>query len=483
MPSKGVLWAGRFKEAASERTLVYTASLSVDKRLAWYDITGSIAHAKMLGKQGILSPEDAKAIVDGLKVLLKEVEAGHAQFSEKLEDIHTNIESMLTESIGEVGGRLHTARSRNDQVVTDFRLYIRDLTLETIETIGRLQTELMAQARTHMKTIMPGFTHMQHAQPVSLGHYLLAHALKLQRDAERLQDSYGRVNLCPLGSAALAGTTYPIDREYTAKLLAFDGPTLNSMDSVSDRDFAAEFLFCAALAMVHLSQLSEEIVIWSTPEFGFAELSDAHSTGSSIMPQKKNPDVAEMARGRAAKTIGNLTSMLALLKGLPLTYDSDLSGDKELVFSSADVLLPSLEIETDMLSAIEFDEGRMRQAAGLGYINATELADYLTMKGLPFRQAHEATGRAVREAISQNKRLEEMSLEDLRKFIPLVGPDVYRAISLESGLMRRKSFGGTSPSAVKEQLGLLKERYGAVQRSVRSEKDRIAKAYSKLINQ
>jgi argininosuccinate lyase len=365
-------------------------------------------------------------------------------------------------------------------VVTDFRLYLRDLTLEAIELIGKLQTELMAQARTHTRTIMPGFTHMQHAQPVSLGHHLLAHATKLQRDAERLLDSYKRVNLCPLGAAALAGTTYPIDRAYAAKLLAFDGPTMNSMDTVSDRDFAAEFLFDAALTMVHLSSFSEELILWSTPEFGFAELSEAHSTGSSIMPQKKNPDVAEMARGRSAKTIGNLTSMLALLKGLPLTYDSDLSGDKELVFSSADVLLPSLEIVQDMLSAIKFDEVRMLEAAGKGYINATELADYLTTKGLPFRQAHDASAKAVREAICQGKRLEEMSVEELRGFSPLVGPDVYEAMSLRSGLERRTSFGGTAPPAVKEQLSLLRESMNAVQVPVRSEKARIAKAYAKL---
>ena len=483
MPNQRVLWAGRFKEAASERTLAYTSSLAVDRRLAWYDIVGSIAHAKMLGKQGILVPRDAKKIVDGLKVLLKEVEQGRASFSDKLEDIHTNVEFLLTERIGEAGGRLHTARSRNDQVVTDFRLYLRDLTLETIDLIGTLQSELMKQAKAHTSTIMPGFTHMQHAQPVSLGHHLLAHASKLQRDAERLLDSYKRLNLCPLGSAALAGTTYPIDRKLVAEMLAFDGPTLNSMDSVSDRDFAAEYLFCAALTMVHLSSFSEELVIWSTPEFGFAELSEAHSTGSSIMPQKKNPDVAEMARGRSAKAIGNLTSMLALLKGLPLTYDSDLQGDKELVFSTADVLVPSLEIEADMLSAIRFDEKRMLDAAGHGYINATELADYLTKKGLPFRQAHEATGKAVREAIRQGKTLEEMNLKDLRKFSPLVESDVYQAMSLKSGLERRTSFGGTSPSAVKEQMRLLAERRSAIRKSVKAEKDRIAKAYAELIDQ
>ncbi|MDD1770221.1 MAG: argininosuccinate lyase [Methanomassiliicoccales archaeon] len=480
MPNQRVLWAGRFKEAASERTLAYTSSLAVDKRLAWYDIVGSMAHAKMLGKQGILTPGDSKKIVDGLKVLLKEVEEGRAIFSDKFEDIHTNVEFQLTERIGEAGGRLHTARSRNDQVVTDFRLYLRDLTLETIDLIGSLQTALIKQAKSHTRTVMPGFTHMQHAQPVSLGHHLLAHVTKLQRDAERLLDSYERVNLCPLGSAALAGTTYPIDRALVAEMLAFDGPTLNSMDSVSDRDFAAEFLFCAALTMVHLSSFSEELVIWSTPEFGFAELSEAHSTGSSIMPQKKNPDVAEMARGRSAKSIGNLTSMLSLLKGLPLTYDSDLQGDKELVFSTADVLIPSLEIEADVLSAIRFDKKRMLAAAGQGYINATELADYLTRKGLPFRQAHEATGKAVREAISQGKKLEEMSLEDLLKFSSLVDTDVYQAMSLESGLERRTSFGGTSPSAVKEQIRLLGERQSAVLRSVRAEKLRIAKAYTKL---
>ncbi|HVO78306.1 MAG TPA: argininosuccinate lyase [Methanomassiliicoccales archaeon] len=483
MPNQDVLWAGRFLKPPTERTIAYTASFSVDKRLAWYDVIGSIAHAKMLAKQGILRPDDAKEIVAGLKALLKEIEAGHAKFDEKLEDIHTNVEFLLTARIGEAGGRLHTARSRNDQVVTDFRLYVRDSTLEVIELIEKLQIELMAQARAHTRTIMPGFTHMQHAQPVSLGHHLLAHVAKLQRDANRMLDSYKRVNLCPLGSAALAGTTYPIDREYAARLLAFDGPTLNSMDSVSDRDFAAEFLFCASLAMVHLSQFAEELVIWSTPEFGFVELSEAHSTGSSIMPQKKNPDVAEMIRGRAAKTIGNLTSMLAILKGLPLTYDSDLSGDKELVFSTADVLVPSLRIETDMLAAAKFDEKRMLEAARLGYLNATELADYLTTKGLPFRQAHEATGKAVREAISKGKRLEELSLEELREFSSLVGPDVYEAMSLESGLARRTSFGGTAPPAVKEQLSRLRVEQNKVQRSVHVEKARISNAYEKLISQ
>ena len=479
--SKQVLWSGRFNRIASDRTLAYTSSISVDRRLAWYDVVGSMAHAQMLGRQGILPQVDVDKIVKGLRSILKQIEQGQLTFSEKLEDVHTNIEFLLTESIGEAGARLHTARSRNDQVATDLRMYLRDATLEAVELVGAMQLTLIKRAKENLETVMPGFTHMQHAQPVSLAHHLMAHEARLQRDASRFLDSYQRLNLCPLGAAALAGTTYPIDRHYTAKALGFAAPTSNSMDSVSDRDFAAELLFCCASTMTHLSSMSEELVIWSSPEFGFAEVSDANATGSSIMPQKKNPDVAELMRGRSARVIGDLGSMLVLLKGLPLTYNRDLQEDKTLTFSTLDVLLPSLEIAEGMFSTVEFDRERMLTACERGYLNATELADYLVAKGIPFRTAHEITGRVVRKAIDQGKRLEEMSLAEMRKFSDRIEEDIYQVLPLRSCMDRRCSYGGTSPVAVRRQIERAEDEVMAARTKARKEKRRLLRAFSRLL--
>jgi len=479
--SKQVLWSGRFNRIASDRTLAYTSSISVDRRLAWYDVVGSMAHAQMLGRQGILPQVDVDKIVKGLRSILKQIEQGQLTFSEKLEDVHTNIEFLLTESIGEAGARLHTARSRNDQVATDLRMYLRDATLEAVELVGAMQLTLIKRAKENLETVMPGFTHMQHAQPVSLAHHLMAHEARLQRDASRFLDSYQRLNLCPLGAAALAGTTYPIDRHHTAKALGFAAPTSNSMDSVSDRDFAAELLFCCASTMTHLSSMSEELMIWSSPEFGFAEVSDAYATGSSIMPQKKNPDVAELMRGRSARVIGDLGSMLVLLKGLPLTYNRDLQEDKALTFSTLDVLLPSLEIAEAMFSMVEFDQERMLTACERGYLNATELADYLVIKGIPFRTAHEITGRVVRKAMDQGKRLEEMSLAEMRKFSDHIEEDIYRVLPLRSCVDRRCSYGGTSPVAVRRQIERAEDEVIATRAKARKEKRRLLRAYSRLL--
>jgi len=479
--SKQVLWSGRFRRIASDQTLAYTSSISVDSRLAWYDAVGSVAHALMLGRQGILPQVDVDKIVKGLRSILKQIEQGQMTFSEKLEDVHTNIEFLLTESIGEAGARLHTARSRNDQVATDLRMYLRDATLEAVELVGALQLTLIKRAKENLETVMPGFTHMQHAQPVSLAHHLMAHEARLQRDASRFLDSYQRLNLCPLGAAALAGTTYPIDRHHTAEVLGFAAPTSNSMDSVSDRDFAAELLFCCASTMTHLSSMSEELMIWSSPEFGFAEVSDAYATGSSIMPQKKNPDVAELIRGRSARVIGDLGSMLVLLKGLPLTYNRDLQEDKALTFSTLDVLLPSLEIAEGMFSTVEFDRERMLAACERGHLNATELADYLVTKGIPFRTAHEITGRVVRKAIDQGKRLEEMSLAEMRKYSDRIEEDIYQVLPLRSCMDRRCSYGGTSPVAVRRQIERAEDEVMATRTKARKEKRRLLRAYSRLL--
>ncbi|HXZ24320.1 MAG TPA: argininosuccinate lyase [Methanomassiliicoccales archaeon] len=481
MGNKRVLWAGRFKEIASDRTLAYTSSLAVDSRLAWYDAVGSIAHARMLGRKGILPKGDVDKIVGGLVRIAKEALSEELPFSDKLEDVHTSIEFLLTERIGEAGAKLHTARSRNDQVATDFRMYLRDATLDAVELVGGLQQALLKKAKEHTGTIMPGFTHMQHAQPVSLAQHLMAHLQRVQRDSERLLGSYGRLNFCPLGSAALAGTTYPIDRKWVAEALGFDAPTENSMDSVSDRDFAAELLFCLSMISIHLSSLCEELVIWSTPEFGFVEISDAYSTGSSIMPQKKNPDVAELMRGRAARSIGDLASMLALLKSLPQAYNRDLQEDKSVAMAALDQTLASLAIAADMVETLRFDAERMKQACETGYLNATELADYLVRKGVAFRTAHEITGKVVRRAIEKGVKLEELPLSELRKSSKLIEADVFEALSLRNCVEKRSSYGGTSSKAVTVQLTNAEERLAEDFASVKCERMRLARKYRALL--
>ncbi len=479
--SNRVMWSGRFKEIASDQTLAFSSSLSVDRRLAWYDIVGSIAHARMLAKQGILPRSEVQTMVHGLHDLMEELETGDFRFSDKLEDVHTNVEFRLTERIGEAGARLHTARSRNDQVATDFRMFLRDYTLETCSLIANLQKMLIAKAEEHFDTIVPGFTHMQHAQPVTLAHHLLAHVARLQRDLERCLDSYQRLNICPLGSAALAGTTFPIDRIYVAKSLGFKAPCENSMDGVSDRDFAAEYGFIATMCMMHLSSLCEEIVLWSSPEFGFVEVSDAFATGSSIMPQKKNPDVAELVRGRSSIALGELTALLAMLKALPLSYNRDLQEDKARVFAIADTLTSCLTITASMISTSKYDTDRMLAACVKGYLNATELADYLVVKGIPFRHAHEITGKVVRYAIDKNVGLQDLTLKEMRGFSKVIHKDAFKVLSVQSCVERRKSYGGTAPSAVREQLRNARSASLAAEKRGNSESKKLKAAYSKLL--
>ncbi|QLH75457.1 MAG: argininosuccinate lyase [Methanomassiliicoccales archaeon] len=450
--SEKVLWSGRFDKAPTSEMIAFTTSLPVDIRLAWYDVVGSIAHAKMLAKQKIITEEDGDKIITGLKQMLREIESGHIELDMSSEDVHSGVEGLLTKRIGEAGARLHTARSRNDQVITDFRMYMRDVTLMTIEATVALQESLLEQAKRHIDTVMPGFTHLQHAQPVTLGYHLMAHAFKVQRDADRLIDSYKRLNVCPLGSAALAGTTYPIDRHMTSHLLGFDRPTDNGMDSVSDRDFAVEYCFISSLGMCHLSSLAEEMVIWSSPEFGFVEISDSFSTGSSIMPQKKNPDVAELVRGRTARGTGSLMSMLTLIKGLPMSYNRDLQEDKEAVFRTADNYIACLRMMAGMLAEAKFNGARMREAAKNGLLNATDLADYLVKKGMPFRQAHEVVGKMVRHCVKTSRSLEDLDLNEMRTFSDLIGPDVQKVLDIEECVKRRTSFGGTSPVQVENQI-------------------------------
>ncbi len=435
----------------------------------------------MLAKQGILPKSDVHSMVNGLHDLLEELETGDFRFSEKLEDVHTNVEFRLTERIGETGARLHTARSRNDQVATDFRMFLRDYTLETCSLIANLQKVLITKAEEHVDTVMPGFTHMQHAQPVTLAHHLLAHVARLQRDLERCLDSYPRLNVCPLGSAALAGTTFPIDRNYVARSLGFKAPCENSMDGVSDRDFAAEYGFVAALCMMHLSSLCEEIVLWSSPEFGFVEVSDAFATGSSIMPQKKNPDVAELVRGRSSVALGELTSLLTMMKALPLTYNRDLQEDKARVFAIADTLTSCLSIAASMVATLKYDRDRMLTACSKGHLNATELADYLVVKGIPFRHAHEITGKAVRHAIEKDFGLQDLTLKELRGFSNVIQKDVFKALSVQSCVERRTSYGGTAPSVVREQLRRARSASLAGERKAEMESKRLKTAYSKLL--
>jgi len=474
------LWSGRFGQGAADSTLAFTSSLSVDRRLARYDILGSLAHARMLARQGIVSKEDGARIEEGLKAILAQVEDGTLPVQDQLEDIHSNIEFLLTDRIKEAGARLHTARSRNDQVITDVRMFMRDATLDTIDAIRTAEKALMDRASENLDTILPGFTHVQHAQPVTVGHWLMAHFFRLQRDAERLMDSYKRLNISPLGSAALAGTTYNIDRMRTAKALGFESPCANSIDGVSDRDFVAEYLFDAALTSVHLSSLCEELVYWSSPEFGFIEMDDAYSTGSSIMPQKKNPDVAELTRGRAGAALGDLVNILTTMKGLPTAYNRDLQEDKSALFASYDRLVPCLRMAAAMVSTMQLNKGRMLEACQDGFLNATDLADYLAVKGLPFRRAHEAVGAIVRHAIEHGKRLEDLTLDELRGFCARIDEDVFAVLPIERCVARRTSIGGTSPEVTPMQLSQAMSVLRRQGDFVEKERTRIAKAFDAL---
>jgi argininosuccinate lyase len=445
-------WGGRFEGETHGQVEAFTASIHFDRRLAAHDIAGSIAHARMLGKCGILGKGEVDAIVAGLEEIRGEIERGELHTDPALEDIHTHIEQRLRDKIGEPAGKLHTARSRNDQVALDLRLFLREAIGQIRDRIRRLQDELVAKAEVHLGTIMPGYTHLQRAQPILLAHHLLAYFEMFQRDRDRFADCLIRVNVLPLGAGALAGTTLPIDRAYVAKLLEFPKIAGNSEDAVADRDFAVEFLACCAILAMHISRLAEELTLWASAEFGFIELPDAFATGSSMMPQKKNPDVAELARGKTGRVYGALLALLTILKGLPLSYNRDLEEDKEPLFDAVDTVRQTLDVLPPMLKAIKFRPERMRAAAADGFLNATDMAEYLVTKGIPFREAHETVGRIVRECLESGQRLEDVPLARLRHFSRAFEPDVSKYIRLEACVERRRSTGGTSSRLVGEAI-------------------------------
>jgi len=445
-------WGGRFTESTDAFVEAFTASVGFDRRLWRHDIQGSVAHATMLAHVGVLTAAERDAIVKGLKAIEAEIERDGFAWSEALEDVHMNIEARLTERIGDAGKKLHTGRSRNDQVATDIRLYLRDGIDAVRAELKRLQTALVDIAEREAETLMPGFTHLQIAQPVTFGHHMLAWFEMLARDGARLRDCRGRANVMPLGAAALAGTSYPIDRAYTAKLLGFDAVAENSLDAVSDRDFAIEFTGACALIMVHLSRMAEELVLWSSSQFGFVELPDAYCTGSSIMPQKKNPDVPELVRGKSGRVVGDLMALLTLMKSQPLAYNKDNQEDKEPVFDALDTVLASLRAFAGMLPAMQVRRETMARAARQGFSTATDLADYLVRKGVPFRDAHEVVGKAVRAALDSGRELSQLSLDELRRFSPLVAEDVYAVLSIEGSAAARRHVGGTAPAQVREAV-------------------------------
>ena len=451
-------WSGRFSEPVSDLVKRYTASVDFDRRLATQDIQGSLAHAHMLARQGILPPEDLAAIERGMAQIREEIAAGTFVWSLDSEDVHLNIERRLTALVGDAGKRLHTGRSRNDQVATDIRLWQRD-TIDTIAgLITELQRALLNLAEQHVDTPMPGFTHLQVAQPVTFGHHLMAYFEMLARDAERFADCRRRTNRLPLGAAALAGTTFPIDRESVAAELGFEGVCANSLDAVSDRDFAIEFCAAAALLMTHLSRLSEELILWMSPRVGFIDLADRFTTGSSIMPQKKNPDVPELVRGKTGRVNGHLVALLTLMKGQPLAYNKDNQEDKEPLFDTADTVIDTVRIYADMVGGIRVRAENMRDALRQGFATATDLADYLVKKGLPFRDAHEAVARAVRACETRGCDLAELPLDELRAFSPLIGDDVVEVLKIEGSLAARNHTGGTAPAAVRQAIARARER-------------------------
>jgi argininosuccinate lyase len=453
VPEGAAGWSGRFSEPVTERVKRFTASVNFDQRLALVDIAGSLAHARMLAANAIISPADLADIERGMAQITTEIAGGEFAWSRDFEDVHLNIERRLTDLVGDAGKRLHTGRSRNDQVATDMRLWLRDAIDALTRDLVALRRALLDLAEQHAATVMPGFTHMQVAQPVTFGHHLMAYDAMFARDRERLADCRKRVNRLPLGSAALAGTSYPIDRERVAKDLGFEGLCPNSLDAVADRDFAIEFEAAAALVMIHLSRFAEELVLWSSPRFAFVRLADRFCTGSSIMPQKKNPDVPELVRGKAGRVVGHLVSLLVLMKGQPLTYNKDNQEDKEPLFDTVDTLSDSLAIMADLVgSGIEVDMERMRAAAREGFATATDLADYLVRQGLPFRDAHEAVAKAVRHAEGKGLDLSELALADLRTFSPLVNDDVFAVLTLEGSVASRDHPGGTAPAQVRAAI-------------------------------
>ncbi|TMW72927.1 argininosuccinate lyase [Alteribacter natronophilus] len=452
------LWGGRFTKDTNELVDRLTSSIGFDQKLAEEDIQGSLAHVQMLSEQGIISGEEASLIRKGLIQVKEKMDRGELEYSEADEDIHMNIEKFLIDEIGPVGGKLHTGRSRNDQVATDMHLYLKKHTQTVIELIESVQGALLKQAEDHIYTMIPGYTHLQRAQPVSLAHHLLAYFWMLERDKERFLDSMKRVDLSPLGAGAMAGTTFPIDRKRTAEILGFSGVYPNSMDAVSDRDFILEFLSASSIMMMHISRLSEELVIWSSQEFNFIELDDAFCTGSSIMPQKKNPDVPELLRAKTGRVYGDLMGLLTVLKGLPLAYNKDMQEDKEGMFDTVETIEGSLGLLAPLIGSMNVNTDAMKKAVTTDYSNATDLADYLVKKGMPFREAHAVTGRIVLDAIQKGLVLLELDLNHLKEFSPLIESDVFEAVSPETVVGKRDSEGGTAFSEVEKQLSLAKEK-------------------------
>nr|WP_300168509.1 argininosuccinate lyase [uncultured Flavonifractor sp.] len=446
------LWAGRFQKETDTLVNDFNSSITFDARMYKEDIAGSIAHATMLGKQGIIEAHEAEKIIEGLKVILADIDAGQVEFSLENEDIHMNIETMLTQRIGDTGKRLHTGRSRNDQVAVDFRLYVKGEIPKIINMILDLEKVLIQKAQANLETVMPGYTHMQRAQPTTFAHYMMAYANMLRRDVTRLEDCLERMDECPLGAGALATSTYPVDRFQTAAALGFQKPTDNSMDSVSDRDFAIEFLSACSILMMHLSRFSEEIILWCSWEFKYVELDDAYSTGSSIMPQKKNPDVAELVRGKTGRVYGSLITLLTVMKGLPLAYNKDMQEDKECVFDAIDTVEMCLPVFTAMLDTLTVLPKNMRNAASGGFINATDCADYLTKKGMPFREAYMIVGRLVNLCIKAGETLDTLPLKDFRSISNLFDADVYQALELKTCVNGRKVYGGPAKEAVEQQI-------------------------------
>ncbi|MBM7715207.1 argininosuccinate lyase [Siminovitchia sp. FSL H7-0308] len=446
------LWGGRFSKTPEQWIEEFGASISFDQQLVLEDIDGSLAHVKMLGKTGILSQDECEQIQAGLLKLKKKAQAGELEYSVSEEDIHLNIEKMLIEEIGPVGGKLHTGRSRNDQVATDMHLYLKKQVKVIIAHIKELQAALVTQAEKNVETILPGYTHLQRAQPVSFGHHLLAYFWMLERDKQRFEESLKRIDISPLGASALAGTTFPIDRHYSAEMLGFSSVYENSMDAVSDRDFIVEFLSNSALAITHLTRLAEEMILWSSKEFSFIELDDTYATGSSIMPQKKNPDMAELIRGKSGRVFGNLISMLTILKGLPLTYNKDMQEDKEGMFDTVHTMVGSLKIFAGMVETMAVKADVMKEAVNQDFSNATELADYLAAKGIPFREAHEIVGKLVLYCIHKNCYLLDLSLEEFKDACDKISDDVYNVLSPIEAVRRRNSYGGTGFEQVKIQL-------------------------------
>lgn len=450
-------WGGRFNQKTEKSVEAFTESISFDRRLYKYDIWGSMAHAKMLGKCGIILKKEANQIVKGLKEIGKEIESGKFPFKTELEDIHMNIEKRLAHKIGDAAGKLHSARSRNDQVALDIRLYLRDEILEIIQNLEKLKNTLVNMAEKNIDAIMPGYTHLQRAQPVLFSHYVLAYFDMFERDEERFEDAFQRINVMPLGSGALSGTTLPIDRKYVAKLLGFPAVTKNSMDSVSDRDFIIEFLSAVSIAMMHLSRLSEDLILWSSSEFDYIVLPDSFCTGSSLMPQKKNPDILELIRGKTGRVYGNLVALLTVMKSLPLTYNRDMQEDKEPLFDSVDTVKSSLKIISELLKKMKINKEKMKEAAEKDFIIATDIADYLVKKGLPFRKAHEVVGKMVSHCLKNNLLFKDLKTKELKDFSPLFEADVKKYLSVENSVMKKKMIGGTSKSSVLKRIQEISE--------------------------